>query len=63
MRDILYSFFKSNQNASDDILHRTFLLGTQSWGKQLLYTTLQLITGFYKFYLVIYSKIDDIRVA
>ncbi|PKK71384.1 hypothetical protein RhiirC2_428975 [Rhizophagus irregularis] len=32
MRDILYSFFKSNQNASDDILHRTFLLGTQSWG-------------------------------
>ncbi len=33
MRDILYSFFKSNQYAPDDLLHQTFVLGVQSWGK------------------------------
>ncbi|RUP51807.1 hypothetical protein BC936DRAFT_145650 [Jimgerdemannia flammicorona] len=32
MRDILHSFFTSNTNAPDDELHRTFVLGVQSWG-------------------------------
>ncbi|CAG8650676.1 12011_t:CDS:2, partial [Funneliformis mosseae] len=32
MRDVLYDFFKSNSNASGDDLHRTYVLGTQSWG-------------------------------
>jgi len=32
MRDVLFNFFVSNANASDDDLHRTFVLGTQSWG-------------------------------
>jgi len=32
MRDILHRFFASNNNAPDDELHRTFVLGVQSWG-------------------------------
>ncbi|RUO96954.1 hypothetical protein BC936DRAFT_141212, partial [Jimgerdemannia flammicorona] len=32
MRDILHSFFASNTNAPYDELHRTFVLGVQSWG-------------------------------
>ncbi|RUS34033.1 hypothetical protein BC938DRAFT_482780 [Jimgerdemannia flammicorona] len=32
MRDILHEFFASNNNAPDDELHRTFVLGVQSWG-------------------------------
>ncbi|RUS19603.1 hypothetical protein BC937DRAFT_87215 [Endogone sp. FLAS-F59071] len=32
MRDILHGFFASNTNAPDDELHRTFVLGVQSWG-------------------------------
>ncbi|CAG8612045.1 18201_t:CDS:2, partial [Acaulospora morrowiae] len=31
MRDILYDFFKSNLNAPGDELHRTYVLGIQSW--------------------------------
>ncbi|RUS30314.1 hypothetical protein BC938DRAFT_479567, partial [Jimgerdemannia flammicorona] len=32
MRDILFNFFVSNTNAPDNDLHRTFILGAQSWG-------------------------------
>ncbi|RUS28393.1 hypothetical protein BC938DRAFT_481933 [Jimgerdemannia flammicorona] len=32
MRDVLYAFFSSNANASDDDLHEMFVLGFQSWG-------------------------------
>ncbi|CAI2184848.1 9341_t:CDS:10 [Funneliformis geosporum] len=32
MRDILYMFFISNEKTPDDMLHKTFVLGTQSWG-------------------------------
>lgn len=34
MRDVLYDFFKSNSHAPGDDLHRTYVLGIQSWGKQ-----------------------------
>ena len=33
MRDILYTFFDANPNATDEKLHQTFVLGLQSWGK------------------------------
>ncbi|CAG8618305.1 12724_t:CDS:10 [Funneliformis mosseae] len=32
MRDILHAFFNSNANASDEDLHKIFVLGVQSWG-------------------------------
>ncbi|CAG8440577.1 4944_t:CDS:10 [Acaulospora colombiana] len=32
MRDVLYNFFKTNTNAPGDDLHRTYVLGIQSWG-------------------------------
>jgi len=32
MRGIIREFYKSNQNAPNEKLHKTFLLGTQSWG-------------------------------
>ncbi|CAG8470202.1 13408_t:CDS:10 [Ambispora gerdemannii] len=32
MRDILYTFFVANPNATDEKLHQTFVLGIQSWG-------------------------------
>ncbi|CAB4400593.1 unnamed protein product [Rhizophagus irregularis] len=32
MRDVLYDFFKSNSHAPGDDLHRTYVLGIQSWG-------------------------------
>ena len=38
MRDILYAFFNSNANASDEDLHKIFVLGVQSWGKQIVDT-------------------------
>ncbi|RUS22387.1 hypothetical protein BC937DRAFT_89462 [Endogone sp. FLAS-F59071] len=31
MRDILYTFFAANPNATDEKLHQTFVLGIQSW--------------------------------
>ncbi|CAG8617534.1 7643_t:CDS:2, partial [Paraglomus occultum] len=31
MRDILHAFFNSNANASDEDLHKIFVLGVQSW--------------------------------
>jgi len=36
MRDILHAFFNSNANASDEDLHKIFVLGVQSWGKQIV---------------------------
>ncbi|CAB4482560.1 unnamed protein product [Rhizophagus irregularis] len=32
MRDILHAFFNSNANASDEDLHKIFVLRVQSWG-------------------------------
>lgn len=32
MCDILYNFFKTNSGASGDDLHRTYVLGIQTWG-------------------------------
>lgn len=33
LRDIICQFFISNSKAQDDDLHKTFVVGMQSWGK------------------------------
>ena len=38
MRDILHTFFKSNANSPDEDLHKIFILGVQSWSKQVIDT-------------------------
>ncbi|CAG8505740.1 7459_t:CDS:10 [Paraglomus brasilianum] len=32
LRDIVFQFFRSNSNAPDDELHKTYVIGMQSWG-------------------------------
>jgi len=34
LRDVIYTFFKSNKNACNQKLHSVYVLGIQSWGKQ-----------------------------
>jgi hypothetical protein len=33
LRDVIFQFFTSNSRASDDALHKTCVIGMQSWGK------------------------------
>ncbi|CAG8477191.1 12354_t:CDS:10 [Ambispora leptoticha] len=35
LRDVIFQFFTSNSGASDDALHKTCVIGMQSWGKYL----------------------------